>query len=105
MGYGSTPSAPIRLHPDTDNRLKSVEHRLDLIEEFLNEAMSYLVFRGKEMRNRLQAIEAHLQGQLEIASENRSEYSFGSWQRNLNSPIPPLGRQPAAQATSRRRGP
>lgn len=56
-----------RLHPDSARKMSAVEKRLDVIETFLNEAMCYLVFRGKELRNRLQGIEERLSGQRDQA--------------------------------------
>jgi hypothetical protein len=56
-----------KLHPDSARKMKAVESRLDVIETFLNEAMCYLVFRGKELRNRLQGIEERLSGQRNAA--------------------------------------
>merc|ERR1719424_462142 len=51
------------LDPVSDQRLASVERRLSQMEEFMNEAMCYTVYRGKEMRNRLAIIEDLLRGQ------------------------------------------
>merc|ERR1712039_872658 len=57
------PSILMRLHPDTDRRIQLVEKKLDKLEEFMNEAMSYMVFMGKHVRQRLQAMEEQLRAQ------------------------------------------
>jgi len=49
-----------QLHPDADRQLSSLEGRSAALEEFLNEVMSYVVLRGKEARDRLEAMEDHL---------------------------------------------
>lgn len=53
--------APVHvLHPNADNRLRKVEHRLTTLEELLNESMNYSVYKGKLLRDRFQGIEEQL---------------------------------------------
>lgn len=56
-----------RLDRTSSARIKQLETRLVKIEDFLNEVMCYFVVRGKETRNRLQALEEFLRGQRDAA--------------------------------------
>mmetsp|Transcript_53618 Transcript_53618/g.149169 ORF Transcript_53618/g.149169 Transcript_53618/m.149169 type:complete len:1038 (+) Transcript_53618:78-3191(+) len=63
-------SAYIPQHPSfmwldekAETTIRSLESRLTKLEEFMNEAMSYAVFRGKDMKTRLTALEELLRGQ------------------------------------------
>jgi len=88
-----------KLHPDSARKMKAVESRLDVIETFLNEAMCYLVFRGKELRNRLQGIEERLTGQRDqafIANQDVWENPPSLGRTNGNAPSA-LGNGTAAQ--------
>lgn len=51
------------LHPTSERQLKALEERVFSLETFLNESMSYLVLRGKELRTRLDLMEKKLQKQ------------------------------------------
>merc|ERR1719195_1595965 len=59
------------LHPTSERQLKSLEKRVASLEAFLNEGMSYLVLRGKEMRTRLDVMEKKLQAMK--AQQERAE--------------------------------
>merc|ERR1719335_732823 len=48
--------------PSSDQKMQAIEKRLGQMENFLNESMVFLVYRAKEMRNRLNIIEDLLQG-------------------------------------------
>jgi len=65
LGAEWDPAKPVirRLDEAAERRIRSLETRLDKLEDFLNEAMSYMVFRGKEVRNRLKDMEDYLRGQ------------------------------------------
>jgi hypothetical protein len=79
VGETVDPSKPIilRLDDDAEKRIRGLEGRLDVLEEFLNEAMSYMVFRGKEVRNRLKAMEEFLRGQRDTGGTNdASDWNF-----------------------------
>uniref|UniRef100_A0A7S0A5J0 Polycystin cation channel PKD1/PKD2 domain-containing protein n=1 Tax=Pyrodinium bahamense TaxID=73915 RepID=A0A7S0A5J0_9DINO len=55
------PSGPaVLLHVDSEEQLCTLEDRVEVLEEFLNEVMSYLVLRGKEARVRMEAMEKAL---------------------------------------------
>jgi hypothetical protein len=43
--------------PEADARLKAIQERMIKIEAFLQEALQYTTFRGKDFRNRLAVIE------------------------------------------------
>lgn len=91
---------PLVLHPESNKRIKSVENRIDVIETFLNEAMCYMVFRGKELRNRLKAIEDKLRGQRDAATAKSDLWQnppslLGS---RAASPQPPAKLSPAPPA-------
>lgn len=62
-----------RLHPASDKRIRLVETRLEFIETALNEAMAYMVYRGKELRNKLKGLEDKLRFQRDAASNANSE--------------------------------
>eukprot|EP00418_Pyrodinium_bahamense_P080692 CAMPEP_0179057532 /NCGR_PEP_ID=MMETSP0796-20121207/24382_1 /TAXON_ID=73915 /ORGANISM="Pyrodinium bahamense, Strain pbaha01" /LENGTH=342 /DNA_ID=CAMNT_0020754253 /DNA_START=267 /DNA_END=1295 /DNA_ORIENTATION=- len=60
----------ILLHPQANKRLKDVEHRLDALEDILNDAMRYTENRGKVLRDRLKAVEEQLRGRRNATSEH-----------------------------------
>jgi len=86
-----TPGNSLVLHPDSDKRIRKVEQSLDVIENFLNESMAYMVFRGKELRNRLKSIEDTIRRQRDATATGNSDL----WQNPTNlggrsaSPPPP----------------
>jgi len=51
------------LHPTSERQLKALEKRVESLETFLNEGMSYMVLRGKEIRTRLDLMEKKLENQ------------------------------------------
>eukprot|EP00747_Dinoflagellata_sp_TGD_P052451 gnl/TRDRNA2_/TRDRNA2_147911_c0_seq1.p1 gnl/TRDRNA2_/TRDRNA2_147911_c0~~gnl/TRDRNA2_/TRDRNA2_147911_c0_seq1.p1 ORF type:complete len:528 (+),score=126.76 gnl/TRDRNA2_/TRDRNA2_147911_c0_seq1:203-1585(+) len=57
------------MDPASDKRLRAVESRLDRMEEFLNEAMSYGVYRGKEMHQKMAAMEDELRAQRDASAK------------------------------------
>eukprot|EP00929_Paragymnodinium_shiwhaense_P057130 TRINITY_DN2858_c0_g1_i1.p1 TRINITY_DN2858_c0_g1~~TRINITY_DN2858_c0_g1_i1.p1 ORF type:complete len:896 (-),score=215.12 TRINITY_DN2858_c0_g1_i1:33-2720(-) len=57
-----------KLDPNGETQVRSVEGRMRSLEAFLNEAMSYIIFRGKEYRNRCATIEEHLKAQRDMSS-------------------------------------
>lgn len=65
MGSSYDPRAPrvMRLTKTSERRVTSLEGRLDKLEGFMNEAMSYMVFRGKEATTRLKSMETILRKQ------------------------------------------
>jgi hypothetical protein len=67
--YDSLNSTVLRLGPRGEARVKSLEARFEKLEGFLNEAMSYVVFRGKEVTTRLKTIEGALRGQRDQSME------------------------------------
>jgi hypothetical protein len=87
MGSGK-PGSLMRLHPESNKKIRLVEQRLDVIEGFLNEAMAYMVFRGKELRNRLKTIEDKLRGQRDAAA-NASADLWQNPSARGRSPSPP----------------
>jgi len=63
---------PAELHPRTEKRFRDFEGRLDLIEDFLNHAMGYFVYRGKETQNQLEHIEQSLRSSMGLAKNNNT---------------------------------
>jgi hypothetical protein len=59
-----------KLEPTSETHIRSLEGRLATLEEFLNEAMSYVVFRGREARNRFKEMEDYLRDGRDAASAN-----------------------------------
>mmetsp|Transcript_66771 Transcript_66771/g.215188 ORF Transcript_66771/g.215188 Transcript_66771/m.215188 type:complete len:853 (-) Transcript_66771:86-2644(-) len=57
------PDGSKRLDPDAEEQLLGLEGRVDALEAYLNEVMSYLVMRGKEARGVMEAMEKELRAQ------------------------------------------
>jgi len=76
---GGAPSNSAAFDPASDQKMQGIEKRLGQMETFLNESMVFSVYRGKEMRNRLNVIEDLLQGQANLGSNPNATAPTDDW--------------------------
>jgi len=64
---------------DAEERLERIEMRMAKMEEFMQEALQYTTFRGKDLRNRLAVIEDLIRSQRDatMSSQERSVWDGG----------------------------
>merc|ERR1719410_1602289 len=70
---------------DAEERLERIESRMQKMEEFMQEALQYTTFRGKDLRNRLAVIEDLIRSQRDAAMGSMERDIWNDGQSRLGS--------------------